>query len=264
MTYKKNLVGATVLLVLVFTASGCTMIDRLKARDNLNRGVTAYKSKEYPQATEYFKEAIRLDPELENAYLYLAATYRAQFVPHSRSPENVARADQAITVFEEVLRLNPRSTNAMANIATIYGGLDEHDKAKDWHRKRMEVEPDNPEPLYGIGTIDWQLSHAKTGTNGENVPNLTEEERLETERLVDDGMTALQKALEIRPDYADALTYLNLLYREKAYLSAETEERRNWLREADRLALRALEVRRKQEEELERQRRMLKVAPTSG
>jgi tetratricopeptide (TPR) repeat protein len=263
MIYKKNLVALMALLVFVMTASGCTMIDRLKARDSLNRGVTAYKAKEYPEATEYFKDAIRLDPELENAYLYLAATYRAQFIPHSRSPENLARADQAITVFEEVLKLNPRSTNAMANIATLYGGLDDHDKAKDWHRKRMEVEPENPEPLYGIGTIDWQLSNAKTGTNGDNVANLSEEERVETEKLVDDGMAALQKALEIRPDYADALTYLNLLYREKAYLSKEPEERRNWLREADRLALRALEVRRKQEEELERQRRMLKVAPTS-
>ena len=65
--------GGRFLLVLAIAASltgvGC---DKLRARDQLNKGVVAYKNAKYKDAIEHFKNAVDLDPNLTNARLYLA------------------------------------------------------------------------------------------------------------------------------------------------------------------------------------------------
>jgi len=250
----------TALLVLVMAASGCTLIERLKARDQLNKGVSAYTAKHYDDAIDYFQQSIKEDPELIEGYLYLAAAQRAQFIPQGTSAQNLRRARGAIKTFEEVLKRTSDATfqsTAMANLAGIYSGMGEHEKAKNWYRKRIDLEPDNPEPLYGIATINWQLSYDETGMTGENVETLEEEQKEEVDALVDEGIDVLKQALQIAPEYADAMQYLNLLYREKAKLTEEEEEKADWEDEADKLALQALELKRNEQEEEEASRKRL-------
>ena len=256
---RKSLFAA--MLVLALTASNCGWIDQLTARNELNRGIQAYTSKKYDEAIEHFQESIEKDPELIRSYLYLAIAYRAQYIPQGTSPENMDLARKAISTFEEVINRaedQVDQTTAMANLAGIYSGMGDYEMAKEWYRKLLEVQPNNPEPMYGIATIDWQLAYDETGMTGESVGFLSEERTAEIKRLVDEGIESLKKALEINPEYVDAMQYLNLLYREKAKLTTEEEEKRNWEREADKLALRALELRREQEAaEAEARRRVM-------
>ena len=250
----------TILLVLVMVASGCTMLEQLKARDQLNKGVNAYTAKHYDDAIGFFQQAIAQDPDLIEAYLYLAAAQRAQFIPQGTSRENLQRARDSIKTFEEVLKRTSDTTHqstVMANLAGIYSGMSRHDEAKNWYRKRIDVEPDNPEPLYGIATINWQLSYDETGMTGENVEILEEERKEEIGALVDEGIDVLKKALQLDSEYADAMQYLNLLYREKAKLTEEEEEKADWEREADKLALQALDLKRTQQAEEEASRKRL-------
>ena len=242
------------LISLALSMTGCEMWNQLKARDQLNKGVKAYSSERFEKAIEHFRLAVDYDPQLLNAQLYLATTYRAQWVPGIHTEENMAFSEKAIETFERVLEQDPANINAMANIAGIYGGNDEPEQAKDWYRKRLEVDPDNPEPYYGIGTIDWKLAHDETGINGDAVSFLEEEDKVRVTQLVDEGVEALKQALAIDDEYTDALQYLNLMYRERAYLAADELEKRKWQIEADKLALQALELRKRQEEEAERAR----------
>ncbi|MEE8161245.1 MAG: hypothetical protein V3T61_06370, partial [Acidobacteriota bacterium] len=106
-------------------------------------------------------------------------------------------------------------------------------------------------------TINWQLSYDETGMTGENVEMLEEEQKEEIGALVDEGIDVLKRALQIDPKYADAMQYLNLLYREQAKLTEEEEEKADWEREADKLALQALELKRNQQEEEEASRKRL-------
>lgn len=244
-------------LLLVFAGSGCKLMDQLKAREHLNNGVKAYTAKRYDEAVEEFRAAIEKDAALVDAHLYLAAAYRAQFVPMVPSPDNLRKGQQAITTFEQVLQLDPQSTNAMANIADLYRNMNEPDEAKNWYRKLMEISEEKAQALYGIASIDYNLADGKTGQDGDNVENLTEEEVAEVNRVVEEGIDSLRQALEINPDYTDAMEYLNLLYREKAELAADDEERRRWQNEADRLALDALEKKRQLQREAERARRQM-------
>ena len=87
--------------------------------------------------------------------------------------------------------------------------------------------------------------------NGDAVSFLNEEERIRVTELVDEGVEALKQALAVDDEYTAALQYLNLMYRERAYLAADEEDQRKWQIEADKLALRALELRKRQEEEAE-------------
>lgn len=237
---------------------GCnlfTILDKLSARDELNKGVKAYSSQKFDEAVTHLQNAVDLDPELIDAELYLATTYRVQYQPGGQSMDNLQMAQEAIRIFERVLTKDPGNESSIANISGIYNSMGDYDMAKEWYRKQMEVNPSNPEPLYGIGTIDWQLSYDRTGMTGDNVENLTDEEKAEVNATVDEGVDALRKALEINPQYTDAMQYLNLLYREKGKLAADDEEKANWELEADKLALQSLEMRRVQEEEAERAKR---------
>ncbi|MBI4481817.1 MAG: tetratricopeptide repeat protein, partial [Acidobacteria bacterium] len=129
--------------------SGCGFVSKLKARDRLNKGVAAYKDEDYPEAVKKFKESIELDPQFANAWLYLATAYRQLYVPGSQTEEHRENARKAVETYQKVLELDPRNLNAIASIAGIYNDMGEHEKAKDWYRKRLEIEPNNPEPLYG-------------------------------------------------------------------------------------------------------------------
>ena len=249
-----------VLLAIGLAAStaGCnlfTILDKLSARDELNKGVKAYSAQKFDEAVTHLQSAVDLDPELIDAELYLATTYRVQYQPGGQSMDNLQMAQKAIQIFERVLEKDPGNESSIANISGIYNSMGDYEMAKEWYRKQMEVNPANPEPLYGIGTIDWQLSYDRTGMTGENVENLTDEEKAEVNATVDEGVEALRKALEINPQYTDAMQYLNLLYREKGKLAADDEEKANWELEADKLALQSLEMRRLQEEEAERAKR---------
>lgn len=247
-------------LLLVLSTASCQFMDKLKARDHLNKGVQSYTAKNHEQAIEEFREAIELDPELVDAYLYLATTYRAQFVPLATSPENRRRGQEAIATFERVLDLNAepsKQVNAIANIADLYRNMNEPDRAKDWYRKLMDVQEDRSQALYGIATIDYNTVDDKIGRDGENIPNLSEEEIEELNRLVEEGVDALRQALEINPRYSDAMEYLNLMYRKRAELADDDEDRRHWEREADRLAIQALEMRRQLQREAEAARRQV-------
>lgn len=252
MHLPRRTVVLVAMLVLSLTASNCGWWDGLSARNELNKGVKAYTGKQYNEAIEHFELSIEKDPELTRSYLYLAIAYRAQYVPQGTSPENMEKANKAIATFEEVLQRDPSAgdqATAMANLAGLYTGMGEFDKAREWYGRRMESEPDNPEPLYGIATIVWQISYDETGMTGESVEFLDEERRVEIDQLVSEGIENLKKALELDPEYVDAMQYLNLLYREKAKLEQDEEAQRDWEREADKLALQALELKREQEAE---------------
>lgn len=242
-------------LALTLGAAGCKLMDQLKARNHLNHGVSEYTAKRYDTAAESFIAAIELDPELVDAYVYLATTYRTQFMPLVQNPENLEMGKRAIASFEKVLELQPDHRTAMINIADIYRNMDRPEESKNWYRRLMEIDQDQSEALYGIGAINYSISNEKTGADGANVENLTEEEIEEVNRIIDEGIEALRKATEIRPNYSEAMEFLNLLYRERALLAEDEEERRRWRNEADKLALAALEARRQQQREAEKARR---------
>jgi len=67
--------------------------------------------------------------------------------------------------------------------------------------------------------------------------------------MVDDGIASLKKAVELKPDYEDAMTYLNLLYRRKADMVESSVERDALTKQADELLDKVKEIKQKKAEQ---------------
>ena len=201
----KRILMFTVLGLLALCAVSC---QKLQARDNLNKGVQAFRATKYDQAIDHFKKAIELDPELTNAELYLATAYAQQFIPGVTSEENQKDAVMAVETFQKVLNKDPSNRTAMAGVASIYQNNNQYDKAREAYMKNAEVDPTNHIPFYAVGSVDWIIVHNTDS-------KLSAEDQT---KLVDEGLSYLDKAFGLNPNYEDTLWYQNLLLREKARL----------------------------------------------
>jgi len=241
--------GARILafLAVVLALMGSTACNKLRARDQLNKGVQAYKNAKYEEAIERFKNAVALDPGLINAKLYLATAYANQYVPGADTPENNKNAEQAIDVFKDVLSTNPHheaQVNSLKGIASLYFQMKKLGQAKEYYTKVKDLDPNDPEVYYSIGVIDWTETYqprmeekAKLGLKPEEAikdKKVCEELRAKNTPSVQEGMTVLQKAIELRPDYDDAMAYLNLMWREQADIECgDPQAREEDLKKAD-------------------------------
>ena len=66
---------------------------------------------------------------------------------------------------------------------------------------------------------------------------------LATDSLIDEGIQNAQEAIRLKPDYFEAITYANLLYREKAKRTQDPLLRRQYEARADSLRDRAAALR---------------------
>src|SRR5271155_1321367 len=130
-----RVVTVLAVLLVLFSAVGCS---KLKARDQLNKGVQAYKNAKYEDAIEHFKDAVELDPSLTNARLYLATAYMGQYIPGADSPDNNRYAAQAIDTFKEVLDQHPpkeQQIHSLKGIASMYFQQKKFSEAKEYYLK---------------------------------------------------------------------------------------------------------------------------------
>jgi tetratricopeptide (TPR) repeat protein len=229
-------VMAAAFLAMLTMMTGC---NRLKARDQLNKGVASYKNARYEEAIGHFQNAVNLDPSLPMARLYLATAYAQQVVPDLTTPENLKNANMAIQGFQQVLDKDPKDISSLKGIAGLYFQIDQFDKAKEWQEKVLAVDPQDAEAAYTIGVIDWGVAHknavqALTSVGmqdaGDGNPKMPKDacRKLvdQNTAIVAEGLQYLQKALDIRPTYDDAMAYMNLMYRQKANLECGNEQAR--------------------------------------
>jgi tetratricopeptide (TPR) repeat protein len=217
---------AVVLAGLVLSLSGC---NRLAARDQLNKGVDAYKSGKYEEAIGHFQKATELDPTLPMAKSYLATALSQNIVPGLDTPDNLKTATQAISIFQDVLAKDPSDVNSLKQIAGIYFNIKKLDDAKTWQKKVLAVDPKDPEAAYTVGVIDWTQAHenklkalSTVGMDDDGKGNVKAPKKVmdtikqENGPLVEEALQYLNDAVANRPNYDDAMQYMNLVYRNKA------------------------------------------------
>lgn len=215
----------------LFLSMGC---NKLRARDQLNKGVEAYKNTHYEEAINHFQRAVELDSKLLNARLYLATAYVGQYIPGVDSPDNIRVAEQAIDQFQRVIDDKPsreQKVNSAKGIASLYFNMKKFDDAKKYNHIVSDLDPNDADPYYSIGVIDWTESYAprmeeraKLGLKPEEHLNpknkdqkkVCDELNQKNMPAIQEGIDDLKKAIELRPDYDDAMAYMNLMYREKA------------------------------------------------
>ncbi|MGH9659752.1 MAG: tetratricopeptide repeat protein [Bryobacteraceae bacterium] len=246
---KRNFILVAAAAALAVFSTGC---QKLKARDNLNKGVQAFKGARYADAEKLFQSAVELDPAWSIAHLYLATAYVNQYIPGAESPENQQKADAAFKAFQRVLELEPANEVALASIASLYYNQKKLDEATVWNKKLIQVNPQAKEAYYTLAVIAWQQwlgpnreARIKMGMKVEDPGPLKDKKVREELRakyipLLDEGIQHTQKALDIDKEYDDAMAYMNLLIRYRADLLDTPEEYKKETERADEWITKAL------------------------
>lgn len=276
--------AALLVAVLAVTLAGC---DRFKARQLIRQGNTYFKEQLYEDALKKYQEAKELDPNEVKLDKFLAMGYMALYNPGSTHPKdqealtkaiehfkkylavkpddekaskflmttymNAQKYDDAIEYFKDFIQKHPTDSAAVQTVAMLYARKGDFENSMVWQRKRAELEPTNPEVFYTMGVTAWDKSY-------NSVPDaMTGEVR---RGIVDEGMKNLDKALELKPDYFEAMFYVNLLYREIAKLENDPAKKAELAAKADEWQKKGLEF-RKQAQDKARQEQA-KINPLEG
>lgn len=228
----RKLATCCALALFILATASC---QKLAARDNLVKGIRAFKEGNLARAAEYFDAASKQDPELMDAQLYLGTAYASQFDPNGVGEENQKLADNAIKTFEGVLQKDPKNVSAVSGLAGLFQGLKNFDKSKEYYKLQTEIDPNNAVPYYAIASTDWIVIRDRA----QRGQPLSDEEKAV---VVEEGLQYVDKALEKNPSYQEAMAYKNLLLRDKATLAKDPAEAKLLLDEADVWFNKALET----------------------
>ena len=157
---------AIALAILVFTASGCGLINRVRAKNQLNEAARAYHEGHFEEAEQYSRRALELDPDSKSAPLFIARTLHAQYKPGVQAPENLAKANDAVQGYEKILQRDPKNEEAYKAIAYLYGATKQDDKLRSWISARANDAgtdaPKRSEAYTILASKDWDCSYKIT------------------------------------------------------------------------------------------------------
>jgi tetratricopeptide (TPR) repeat protein len=267
--YRQRAAAAAFFLLAVSVLTGC---DKLKSKQEVKKGNEFLKAAQYAPALAAYEEALRLDPGETKLHKHIGIAYMGMYQPGSKHPKdlefaqkaidnlkqyvqtfpddakaqgylismylNTERFDDAIAFYEnEFLKRNPKDGKAMNSLAMLYFKKGDFTNGVLWLKKRLEVEGNNPEVYYLIGVQAWDRSY--------NFPDLDPALRA---KIVDEGLQSLNKAVEMKPDYFEAVSYINLLYREKAKMEPDPAKKQEFTDTANKYLQQALEMRKAAQE----------------
>jgi tetratricopeptide (TPR) repeat protein len=238
----------------------------------LDQGIASYKQGHYAEAIQHFRKATDLDPSQTKAHMYLGTAYVGQYIPGVETPDNKAIGEQAAEQYQYVLNSDAPTDSKLSatkGIAYIYLNMKRFDDAKDYYEKASALDPNDPEPHYSTGVIDWTQCY-QPRIEARNRLKLSPEQHLDpgnpeqkkvcddlqarNSSLIEDGISNLNKAIQLRPDYDDAMAYLNLMYRERADLDCnDPAAREGDLQTADEWVDKTLAVKKAKAEKAFRQ-----------
>jgi tetratricopeptide (TPR) repeat protein len=137
-----------------------------QAKSELTEGAQAYKAGRFVEAQQHFEKAFALDPTLKNTRFFIARAIQSQFRPSDQSPENVAKAREAIAAYQLVLAEEPSNDLAYSSIVYLYGAIGEDALQRDLLMRRAtdaSVPAEKRAQAYVVlASKEWNCSYTVT------------------------------------------------------------------------------------------------------
>jgi len=153
---------AIALAILVVSTSGCSLVNRIRAKNQLNEAARAYHEGHFEEAEQYSRRAAELDPNSKTAPLFIARTIHAQYRPGVQAADNLAKAQEAIQAYQTILQRDPKNEEAYKAIAYLYGATKDDDKLRSWISARATDTAQPPdkraEAYIVLASKDWDCS----------------------------------------------------------------------------------------------------------
>jgi tetratricopeptide (TPR) repeat protein len=234
------LLGALTLSLSLF---GC---QKIRARNEIKAANDAYEHEDYSAALTHYTAARQIDPSFPDLDRMIGYSQIGLYVPDDKTPKNEAHADaaiaeltrylkkrpddriardalinmylnanrtsQAIDYFRNYLNQHPADLDAVKSIATLYAKQGNFNESLNWYQKITLIDSKNPEAFYIFGVVCYEKVHKN--------PPADDAEKL---AIIERGKGALQRAIDLKPDYFESMAYLNLMWREQALVDAKTD-----------------------------------------
>ncbi|OYW05321.1 MAG: hypothetical protein B7Z61_06670 [Acidobacteria bacterium 37-71-11] len=232
----------------------------------LNKGNSYYKNEKFQDALIQFQKGLALDPSLKFAWRSVALSAMTLYRPGVDTPENTQYYSTAIDAFKKYLAAFPQDTKAQDFMVSTYMNANKYDDVLNYLRDAVRKNPGDVKANKLIVTIylrtqrikeayDWIVAHIPKADaepyylvsvycwdKAYRDASITPQQRGE---FIDLGLTAADKALQMQPEYFDAMIYTNLLYREKAKLQTTEAAKQQYFDKAEEWRTKALALREK-------------------
>src|SRR4030095_14680465 len=258
---------AIALAVLVAINAGCGVINRIRAKNELNEAARTYREGQFVEAEQHSRSALALDPNNKTAPLFIARTIHAQYKNGVTTPENIAKAREAIEAYQKILEADPTNEEAYKAIAFLYERIKEDSKLREWIIARANdgrVEADKRAEAYIVlASKDWNCSFQITDLPNNKTTTATpgkvtvtykkpkEQKDFDTAQMcVKRGLEEVENAIKFDPNSESGWSYKTNLLLEAAKLAEmegnterkaeldkqreEAQKRTNQLSEANR------------------------------
>ncbi len=264
----------SILVVLVTTTSGCGVINRIRAKNELNEAARSYKAGKFAEAEQHSKRALELDPSQKVAPSFIARTIHAQYKPGVDTPENIAKARDAIEAYKKILANDPNNEEAYKAIAALYGAIKEDDQQRQWIMQRANQESvaaDKRAEAYTVlASKDWNCSYEITEQPANKQTVMKDGKALvqfmkpkeqkdfdAAQACVTRGLEEAEKAISLDPNNDTAWSFRTNLLLEAAKLAemdGKTEDKNKYTEQANEAQKKTTELseqnqKKKEEEE---------------
>lgn len=266
---KRPIPVLLVLLLLTPLLGGCRQV---RARVEMKKGNAMYAEEAYREALTQFQKGLELDPNATFAWRSVGLSALALYRPGDNSKANREMGELAIEGFENYLEDYPEDEKIRDYLISTYVNSKKYDQALAYLEKQAQENPNDAniqasrvrlliqaerlpqaiqlanqlprgqakaEALYSVGVTIWDKSFHQGDT-------MSVEQR---EKLIDQGLQGMSQALQINPEYFEAMVYNNLLLREKAKVQLDGTKRLEYQAQADQWVEKAKALRKKQLEE---------------
>ena len=226
---------AVLLVALAAATGGCTLVNRVRAKNALNEGARAYREGNFAVAEEKFRYAYELDPSQKNAPLFIARAVQQQYKPGVQTPENLAVGEKAVAAYQEILKENPGNEDAYKAVVFLYGQMKQDAKVNELLMQRASGGPTpkaRSEALTILASKQWQCAYDVT----EQKENKTTENRPDkilihykkpanqadfdkAQQCATEGLRLAEQAASLDAENPNAWSYKANLLREKTKLA---------------------------------------------
>ena len=175
------------------------------------------------KAEPIVQRMIQLDPGDTSNYFALAKLY-----------EDAGVYDEAEKFYLKAKEVKPNDPVVYTTLAGYYNRQGEFEKTIGALEERSVKEPNNPEAFHMIASYYWDEA--------------TRDARLTDKQkggYVQQGLQAVDKAIQLKPDYVEAITFKGLLLRLQANLEKDPAKQQALIKEAVVLHDKAEDIRKK-------------------
>jgi len=275
MRFSRSRICATAILALFVAAgAGCTLINKVRAKNELNETAKAYKDGHFEEAEQHAKRALSLEPTNKTALIFIARVIHQQYKPGVDQPENVQRARDAIEAYKRILEIDPNNEEAYKAISVLYAAIKDETKLREWIMARANdssrTSEQRAEAYAILAGKDWDCSYkitelpeVKVTSSESGSPKVTYQKPKKPEdlemiqRCVVRGLEEAETAIKYDPNNESAWSYKTNLLIENAKIAkmnGDEEKATQYTRQAEVAQKRATALadeRRKKEEAAE-------------